>query len=44
VYDACTGAQPTTSTGSLTLAYPYTLDDPAGLPVSVPAGAGVGKL
>jgi pectate lyase len=40
----CTGAQPTTSTGQLTPPYLYTAEDPAGLPVAIPAGAGVGKL
>ncbi|HEY4102986.1 MAG TPA: hypothetical protein VGM44_03810, partial [Polyangiaceae bacterium] len=44
VYDMCTGSQPTTSTGSLTPGYPYTLDDPMTLPTAIPAGAGVGKL
>lgn len=44
VFDACTGAQPTTSTGSLAIPYAYTLDAPAGLPTSIPAGVGVGKL
>lgn len=44
VFDACTGAQPTTSTGSLAIPYPYTLDPPANVPALVTAGAGVGKL
>ncbi len=42
VFNACTG--PTTSNGSLTPPYPYTPDAPAGLPTSVPAGAGLGKI
>ena len=40
----CTGAQPTASTGSLTPPYSYVPDDPAGRPLSVVAGAGVGKM
>jgi pectate lyase len=40
----CTGAQPTTPTGQLAPPYPYVVEDPAGLPASVVAGAGVGKL
>src|SRR5215831_2216985 len=44
VFSQCTGAQPTVSTGQLTPPYPYVLDPPAGLPTSIPAGAGVGKL
>lgn len=44
LFDACSGAQPTTSTGSLTVPYAYELDDPANVPSAVTAGAGVGKL
>jgi pectate lyase len=44
VFNACTGNQPTTSTGQLTPPYPYTLDTVGDLPTTVPAGAGVGKL
>jgi pectate lyase len=40
----CSGAQPTTSTGSLTIPYAYSPDAAGTLPSSVPAGAGVGKL
>jgi pectate lyase len=40
----CTGPQPTISTGQLTPPYQYTLDAVDGLPTSIPAGAGVGKL
>jgi len=43
-FSACTGSQPTTSTGQLTPPYTYTLDTVADLPTTVPAGAGVGKL
>jgi len=44
VYNACTGPQPTTSTGQLTPPYLYTPDATDGLPTAVPAGAGVGKM
>jgi pectate lyase len=44
VFDTCTGSLPTTSTGSLTIAYPYTPDPVANVPAIVVAGAGVGKL
>jgi pectate lyase len=44
VFDTCTGTQPTTSNGSLTPPYPYTLDPTADLPTSVPANAGLGKM
>jgi len=44
VFDRCNGSQPTTSTGSLTPPYEYTLDAPEELPSLVPAGAGVDKL
>jgi pectate lyase len=40
----CTGAQPTTSTGQLMPPYTYVVDDPNGLPTSIVAGAGVGKM
>jgi pectate lyase len=40
----CTGSQPTTSTGQLMPPYTYLPDDPAGLPSSVVAGAGVGNM
>jgi len=43
-FSACTGSQPTTSTGQLTPPYTYTLDPVADLPMTVPAGAGVGNL
>jgi pectate lyase len=44
VFLNCTGAQPTTSTGQLMPPYTYIVDDPNGLPTSIVAGAGVGKL
>lgn len=44
IFDACTGSQPTTSTGSLTIPYAYSMDEPAGVPAMVVAGAGTGKL
>src|SRR5262249_22606076 len=44
IFSQCTGAQPTVSTGQLTVPYAFTPDAPDGLPTSVPAGAGVGKL
>ena len=40
----CTGAQPTTSTGQLMPPYVYVVDDPNGLPTSIVAGAGVGRM
>lgn len=40
----CTGAQPTTSTGQLKPPFAYVVDDPNGLPTSIVAGAGVGKM
>ena len=43
-FSACTGSQPTTSTGQLTPPYTYTLDPVGDLPTTVPAGAGVGRL
>jgi pectate lyase len=43
VFEACNGSQPTVSTGSLTVPYEYTLDDPLDLPTTIPASAGVGK-
>ncbi|HEX6274974.1 MAG TPA: hypothetical protein VFZ53_18155 [Polyangiaceae bacterium] len=43
VFEACSGSQPTESTGSLTVPYEYTLDDPLDLPTTVPAAAGVGR-
>jgi len=44
IYDACTGSQPTASTGSLAVPYEYSLDEAAGVPAMVTAGAGTGKL
>ncbi len=44
VFLNCTGAQPTTSTGQLMPPYTYVVDDPNGLPTSIAAGAGVGKM
>jgi pectate lyase len=44
VFDACTGTQPSTSTGSLAPPYQYSLDDPASLPTAIPELAGVGRL
>jgi pectate lyase len=44
VFQACTGPQPTTSTGQLTPPYQYTLDTVTDLPTTIPAGAGVGKM
>jgi pectate lyase len=44
VFLNCTGAQPTTSTGQLQPPYTYVVDDPNGLPTSIVAGAGVGKM
>jgi pectate lyase len=44
LFDGCTGAQPTTSNGSLTPPYAYTLDPPEEVPALVTAGAGTGKL
>ena len=44
VFLNCTGAQPTTSTGQLMPPYAYVVDDPNGLPTSIVAGAGVGKM
>ncbi len=44
IFEACSGAQPTESTGTLTLPYAYTLDATADVPGLVVAGAGVGKL
>ena len=44
VFDACTGSQPTVSTGSLTIPYEYSMDEPASIPAIVTAGAGIGKL
>jgi pectate lyase len=44
LFDRSTGSMPTTSTGSLTLPYDYTLDPPEDVPALVSAGAGVGKL
>jgi pectate lyase len=41
VFEMCTGSQPTESTGSLTVPYDYTLDDPFELPTTIPASAGV---
>jgi len=43
-YLACTGSQPTTSTGQLMVPYKFMAEDPAGLPTSVVARAGVGKM
>jgi pectate lyase len=44
VFDACTGSQPTVSTGSLTPPYLYTAEPAASVPAAVLAGAGVGRL
>jgi pectate lyase len=44
VFNACTGAQPTTSTAQLTPGYQYTIDTVTDLPTTIPAGAGVGRL
>jgi len=44
MFASCTGSQPTTSTGTLTPPYAYTLDPVDGVPTAVPAAAGVGKL
>jgi len=41
---SCTGSQPTTSTGTLTPPYTYTVDPVANVPTAVPAVAGLGKL
>jgi pectate lyase len=40
VFDSCSGAQPTTSTGSLDIPYPYSLDAAADVPNIVSGGAG----
>jgi pectate lyase len=44
VFDQCTGALPTASTGSLVMPYSYTTDVPGDLPTTIPASVGVGKL
>ncbi len=44
VFLNCTGAQPTGSTGQLMPPYTYVVEDPNGLPTSIVAGAGVGKM
>jgi pectate lyase len=44
VFSMCTGAQPTTSTGHLTIPYAYVPEAAAGLPSLITAGAGLGKL
>src|SRR5262249_11585091 len=44
VFLMCTGAQPTVSTGQLMLPYAYSPDAPAGLPMSIPTGAGANKM
>lgn len=44
VFDACTGSQPTASTGSLAVPYAYSMDEPANVPSIVAEGAGTGKL
>jgi pectate lyase len=43
VFDACSGAQPTTSTGTLVVPYVYSPDPVADVPALVAAAAGVGK-
>ena len=43
VFDACTGSQPSESTGSLTIPYDYELDAAEDVPSIVSAGAGVGQ-
>ena len=44
IFDRCTGAQPTESTGSLSPPYAYELDAPEDLPDMIPANAGVARL
>ncbi|HEX9619197.1 MAG TPA: hypothetical protein VF989_03615 [Polyangiaceae bacterium] len=44
VFDACSGEQPTESTGSLTVPYAYEAEAPEDVPDAVAEGAGVGKL
>ncbi len=43
VFEACTGSQPTTSTGTLEIPYDYALDPVADVPAIVGAAAGVGR-
>jgi pectate lyase len=44
VFDASSGSQPITSTGSLTPPYPARLDAAADVPAIVTSSAGVGRL
>jgi pectate lyase len=44
IFSMCTGGQPTASTGQLTPPYTYMPEAAAGIPASVVAGAGLGKL
>jgi pectate lyase len=43
IFEACSGSQPTTSTGTLDIPYDYALDPVADVPAIVSASAGVGK-